>query len=76
MVDTHVMRLSQRLGLSKETKADKVERDLMALFPRDRWTMLSHLLIFHGRRVCKARGGLCAEDPICKRYCSNAQAAA
>jgi len=73
VVDTHVMRLSHRFGLSKETKADKVEKDLMALFPRNRWTMLSHLLIFHGRRVCKARNGSCEDDSICKRYCSNAK---
>ncbi len=74
VVDTHVMRLAHRFGLSKETKAEKVEKDLMALFPRNRWTLLSHLLIFHGRRVCKARNGSCADDSICKRYCSNAKA--
>ena len=73
VVDTHVSRLAARFGLSEETKPDKIERDLMALFPQDRWTMLSHLLIFHGRRVCKARNALCADDSICKRYCSNAQ---
>lgn len=68
VVDTHVMRLAKRFNLSKEEKPEKVERDLMALFPRERWTLLSHLLIFHGRRVCKARGGSCAEHPICRTW--------
>jgi endonuclease-3 len=54
-VDTHVTRLSARLGLTAETDAVKIEETLMPLFPREQWTMLSHLLIFHGRRVCKAR---------------------
>jgi endonuclease-3 len=72
VVDTHVGRLAQRFGLSKETKPDKIEKDLMALFPQEQWTMLSHLLVRHGREVCKKRGGTCTEDSICKRYCSNA----
>lgn len=55
VVDTHVKRLSKRLGLSSETTPEKVERDLMALLPRDHWIEISHLLIFHGRRVCTAR---------------------
>jgi endonuclease-3 len=75
VVDTHVARLSARFKLSRHTDPAKIEQDLMALFPRDRWTMLSHLLIFHGRRVCKARGALCATDPICMRFCTNARAA-
>ena len=50
VVDTHVARLSQRLGLTKETDPVKIEQDLMQLFPREDWTMLAHLLIFHGRR--------------------------
>ncbi len=75
VVDTHVIRLSRRLGLTKHTDPVRIEKDLMALFPQRRWTMLGHLLIFHGRRVCKARGALCAEDPICRRYCSNARPA-
>lgn len=74
VVDTHVSRLSDRFGLSRHKDPVKIERDLMSLFPRPHWTMLSHLLIFHGRRACKARGALCAEHPICKRYCSNAAA--
>jgi endonuclease-3 len=55
VVDTHVTRLSARLGLSRETEPTKIEQDLMALYPSDQWTMLSHLLIWHGRRVCDAR---------------------
>jgi endonuclease-3 len=73
VVDTHVIRLAQRLGLSRHKDPKKIELDLMALFPRDTWTMLSHMLIWHGRRVCKARGALCAEHPICRAYCSNAR---
>ena len=72
VVDTHVGRLARRMGLSRHTDPEKVERDLMALFPRERWCLLSHLLIFHGRRACKARGGACATDAICRRFCSEA----
>ena len=72
VVDTHVGRLSRRLGLSRHEDPIRVERDLMALFPQDSWCELSHLLIFHGRRVCKARGGACSEDAICRRFCSEA----
>ncbi len=61
VVDTHVHRLSQRLGLVKPgTNVMQTERRLMALLPREKWCMVSHLLIFHGRRCCKARGGACA----------------
>ncbi|MBC8522903.1 endonuclease III [PVC group bacterium] len=73
VVDTHVSRLSLRFGLSQETKPIKIEQDLMSLFPQENWTTLSHLLIRHGRDVCKKRGGTCKTDPICKRYCSNAK---
>lgn len=59
VVDTHVGRLSVRLGLTKNTDPKKVEQDLIALFPQDTWTMLSHLLIFHGRQVCNARKPKC-----------------
>lgn len=55
VVDTHVRRLSNRLGLSAENDPEKVERDLMETVPRGDWTIFSHLLILHGRRVCKAR---------------------
>ena len=61
VVDTHVARLSKRMGLTRETDPVKIEKALMPLFPRDEWTMLSHLLIEHGRRVCDARKPKCAE---------------
>ena len=61
VVDTHVQRLSARLGLTSETDPEKIERVLMGLVPQDRWTMLSHLLIWHGRRVCDARKPRCGE---------------
>lgn len=59
VVDTHVGRLSVRLGLTSETDPVKVEQALMPLFPREDWALLSHLLIFHGRRVCIARAPRC-----------------
>ena len=55
VVDTHVARLSRRLGLTPEKDPRKIEADLMQLFPRRTWTLLAHLLIFHGRAVCSAR---------------------
>jgi endonuclease-3 len=74
VVDTHVVRVAQRFSLTKHKDPKKIEPDLMALFPRPHWTMLSHMLIFHGRYTCKARGALCTEHPLCQRYCSNAKA--
>jgi endonuclease III len=59
VVDTHVLRLAGRLGLSKEKNADKIEQDLMKLVPRDHWIIFAHLLIDHGRALCKARNPLC-----------------
>ncbi|HYW51356.1 MAG TPA: endonuclease III, partial [Gemmatimonadaceae bacterium] len=59
VVDTHVGRLSNRLGFTKATDPVKVEAALMPLFPRESWTMLSHLLIFHGRQICDARSPRC-----------------
>ena len=59
VVDTHVGRVSGRLGLTKETDPVKIEQDLMKLFPRDQWTMLSHLSIEHGRQICDARRPKC-----------------
>ncbi|MEO6446206.1 MAG: endonuclease III [Gemmatimonadaceae bacterium] len=61
VVDTHVGRLSLRLGLTHETDPVKVETALMALFPAATWTLLSHLLIWHGRRTCEARKPRCGE---------------
>ncbi|MES3034568.1 MAG: endonuclease III [Gemmatimonadota bacterium] len=68
VVDTHVGRLANRLGLTKATDPIKVEAALMPLFPAADWTMLSHLLIWHGRQVCDARSprcGICALRPRC-----------
>ena len=60
-VDTHVGRVSRRLGLTKHDDPEKVEQDLMKLVPRDDWALFSHLLIFHGRRICVARKPKCGE---------------
>jgi endonuclease-3 len=68
VVDTHVTRLSERLGLTTEVDPVKIESALIELYPRERWTMLSHLLIFHGRRICEARTpkcGACVLNDIC-----------
>jgi endonuclease-3 len=59
VVDTHVARLSQRLGFTRHTDPVKIEQDLMRLFSSERWTMLAHLLIEHGRRICVARKPRC-----------------
>ena len=65
VVDTHVRRLSNRLGLSRERDPEKIERDLLRVVPKGERTLFSHLLIFHGRRVCKAR------KPDCPRCVLN-----
>src|SRR4051794_36961729 len=64
VVDTHVRRLSQRLGLTREDDPVKIERDLQRLVPRADWARFPHLLIWHGRRVCIARAPLCAECAV------------
>jgi endonuclease III len=64
VVDTHVARLSQRLGLTKHKDADKIERDLMKIVPREHWTDWSHWLIWHGRRRCYARKPDCSNCEI------------
>jgi len=67
-VDTHVMRLSKRLGLTEQKNRDKIERDLMSLFPKEQWFQLANLLIAHGRSVCTARRpkcGVCVIDDLC-----------
>ena len=61
VVDTHVTRISRRLELTKQDDPQKIERDLMAIVPRERWTDFSHQIIWHGRRVCVARGPKCAD---------------
>ena len=70
VVDTHVGRVSRRLGLTKHEEAVKVEKDLMKLAPRESWTGLSHMLILHGREICVARKPRCEEcalADICPR---------
>jgi endonuclease-3 len=64
VVDTHVQRISQRLGWTRQSEPPEIEGDLMALFPRSEWDMLSHTLIFHGRRTCAARKPACAACPV------------
>ncbi|MDH3973060.1 MAG: endonuclease III [Deltaproteobacteria bacterium] len=63
-VDTHVIRLSNRLGLTKSKNPDIIEQDLMAAIPKDSWSRFATALILHGRRVCKARKPLCSECVI------------
>ena len=71
VVDTHVSRLSQRLGLSKEKTPEKIELDLQALVPKKNWVMFSHWLIFHGRKICQAKKPKCTEcvlADLCPSY--------
>lgn len=63
-VDTHVARVSLRLGLTKNVAPDKVEADLRALLPAELWGPGHHALIFHGRRICHARSPACAQCPV------------
>jgi endonuclease-3 len=71
-VDTHVARLATLLGLTRETTPEKIEQDLMALVPRKDWTLFSHLLIWHGRRVCIARRPRC-EVCVLNRICPSSR---
>jgi endonuclease-3 len=64
VVDTHVTRISYRLGLTREKDAKRIEKELMGLFPEKDWIMLSHRLIHHGRRCCTARNPKCPECPL------------
>lgn len=64
VVDTHVARLSYRLGLTTSEDPEKIERDLMTLLPPEEWIMFSHRLIHHGRQICKARKPLCDRCPL------------
>jgi endonuclease-3 len=66
VVDTHVTRLAHRLGLTRQTDAEKIERELMPLVSREQWTLFSHWLIWHGRRRCAARKPDCAGCEIAK----------
>ncbi len=64
VVDTHVKRLSYRMGLTNHTDPDKIERDLMELLPKKDWTWFSHAMIFHGRRICGALRPACHACPV------------
>ena len=64
VVDTHVKRLSYRIGLSKNTDPEKIEFDLMKIIPKDDWIIFSHLFIFHGRQICMARNPQCSSCPV------------
>ena len=68
IVDTHAMRLSRRLGLTRETTPEKIERDLMKLLPQSHWLLFSHWLVWHGRRRCYARKPDCTNCEI-KNFC-------
>jgi len=70
-VDTHVMRLSERLGLTKEKNREKIEEDLMKLYPKTQWFGVSNLLITHGRRICVARHPKCGAC-VLNKLCSSA----
>ena len=72
VVDTHVARVTRRLGLTNEKDPQKIERDLMVLFPKKGWTVLAHRLILHGRALCNARSPRCQECPLMER-CAYAQ---
>lgn len=75
VVDTHVMRLSQRLGLTEKKEPEKIEAELMAILPRKDWIDFSHLLIMHGRRICKARKPACDQcvvESLCPSSCLKA----
>lgn len=70
-VDTHVRRLSQRLGLTEKTDPDKIEKDLMSIFPKDRWYPINYLMIQFGREICVARNPYCEKCPL-NRMCHSA----
>jgi endonuclease-3 len=73
VVDTHVRRLSQRLGFTRQEDPVKIERDLMRLVPRDDWARFPHLLIWHGRRICDARRPRCEECPLALDLCPSSR---
>ncbi len=70
-VDVHVARLAQRLGLSKETNTDKIEKDLMACIPRSEWIDFNYMMVDHGRKTCAARKPLCAAC-VLRKLCPSA----
>jgi endonuclease-3 len=67
VVDTHVTRLSHRLALTQEKTAEKIEQELIPIVPRKDWVIFPHLMIWHGRKICKARNPLCAECVVEKQ---------
>ena len=67
VVDTHVTRLSHRLGFTQQKTAEKIEQDLVLIVPKKDWVIFSHLLIAHGRKTCKARNPLCDQCPVEKQ---------
>lgn len=67
VVDTHVSRLSHRLNLTQQKTAEKIEQDLIQIVPKKDWVIFPHLMIAHGRRICKARGPLCDQCPVEKQ---------
>jgi endonuclease-3 len=67
VVDTHVTRLSHRLALTQEKTAEKIEQELIPIVPRKDWVIFPHLMIYHGRKICKARNPLCAECVVEKQ---------
>ena len=69
VVDTHVRRLSQRLGFTRQEDPVKIERDLVRLVPRNDWARFPHLLIWHGRRICDARRPRCEDCPLAADLC-------
>jgi endonuclease-3 len=73
VVDTHVRRLSQRLGLTKQEDPVKIERDLVKLVPRADWARFPHLLIWHGRRICDARRPRCEDCPLAPDLCPSSR---
>lgn len=72
VVDTHVARISRKLGLTKKNHPAKIERDLMLLIDKEDWIAFSHLLIYHGRAICVARSPRCGECPLLK-HCPGAE---
>ncbi|RPH96500.1 endonuclease III [candidate division KSB1 bacterium] len=66
VVDTHVSRLSQRMGLTEQEDPEKIEQDLMKLLPQEDWINFSHTMIWHGRQICNARKPKCSECPLAK----------
>jgi len=72
VVDTHVSRLSNRLGLTRNKHPEKIENDLVELVPKKDWIDFSHLLIYHGRQICKARKPIC-EECVVEKYCPSSR---